>query len=263
MGSLVDALLLDPAPLNFWVAARTDGIKGSGVTPGDPFNGSTADRFDSIMNTLPMNCRVYLGPGTFSTQGYASGVTGGFQPKRGMKIIGSGIGVTKILIAPNPNATNAHYFAFGHDLASGGQPNLMDDLEISDLTIDCRLFAQGGSQAACGAVRIMGNHAKVRRIRAINWGTKNSTNPCFVIAVLTADPGSGVNEVVNSGIEDCIAISPDSNNVGPVIVLHAGRKQKRRRTSRLSGELLTSGTALWIAAANPVWKSARCPWGGV
>jgi hypothetical protein len=37
--SLLDALLLDPHPLNVWIACRTDGIKGSG-TLSDPYDGS-------------------------------------------------------------------------------------------------------------------------------------------------------------------------------------------------------------------------------
>ena len=39
---LTDALLLDPAPFNVWIAARTDGIKGCGTTPGDPFDRAPA-----------------------------------------------------------------------------------------------------------------------------------------------------------------------------------------------------------------------------
>ncbi len=38
--SLIDALLLEPAPLNLWLAWRTDGIKGSG-THSDPYDAST------------------------------------------------------------------------------------------------------------------------------------------------------------------------------------------------------------------------------
>ena len=39
--SLIDALLLDPAPFEVWIACRTDGLKGSG-TASDPYDGSTA-----------------------------------------------------------------------------------------------------------------------------------------------------------------------------------------------------------------------------
>ena len=47
--SLLDALLLDPAPFHIWIAARTDGIKGSG-TLNDPYDAGPAGRFDDIMN---------------------------------------------------------------------------------------------------------------------------------------------------------------------------------------------------------------------
>ena len=36
--SLLDALLLDPAPFDVWVALRSDGIRGRG-TQSDPFAG--------------------------------------------------------------------------------------------------------------------------------------------------------------------------------------------------------------------------------
>ena len=88
--SLLDALLLDPYPLEIWIAYRTDGIKGSG-TASDPYDGSTADRFDARMNELPANTRVHLGPNPrdpfnpqfalpYYTRGYAEGVDGGWQP---------------------------------------------------------------------------------------------------------------------------------------------------------------------------------------
>ena len=36
---LIDALFLDPAPFDVWIAYRTDSIKGSG-TASDPWDGS-------------------------------------------------------------------------------------------------------------------------------------------------------------------------------------------------------------------------------
>ena len=48
--SLLDALLLDPASFNAWIAYRSDGIKGSG-TASDPYDGSTQIRFDGAMQT--------------------------------------------------------------------------------------------------------------------------------------------------------------------------------------------------------------------
>src|SRR6266480_3953398 len=93
--SLLDALLLDPYRINVWIAYRTDGVKGTG-TQNDPYDGSTATKFDAVMNGLFANTRIHFGPGTFQTNGYADGVGGGWQPKAGMKIVGSGVDVTTL-----------------------------------------------------------------------------------------------------------------------------------------------------------------------
>jgi hypothetical protein len=75
--SLFDALLLDPAPFDLFVAARTDGVGGSG-TLNDPYDGSTQAKFDDVMrNKVPTNVpvKVHRGPGTFLTQGYYDGAS--------------------------------------------------------------------------------------------------------------------------------------------------------------------------------------------
>jgi hypothetical protein len=218
--SLLEALLLDPLRMNVWVAARTDGIVGTG-THNDPYDGSTAAKFDSLMSGLSANTCVHLGPGTFQTNGYYDGVvSGGWQPKRAMKITGSGIDVTVLQLTGS--ASNAHYYAIGHQLSVSGQPNLMDFFEISELTIDCNLAGLSGTGVACGAVRVMGNHSKIRHVKAINWGTKVTSRPCFVLATITADPPSGVNSVEDCGIDECLVMNPAAGNQGPANLLHAG-----------------------------------------
>jgi len=224
--SLTDALFLDPHPFEIWFAARTDGAKGSG-TLNDPYNGSTAASFDARMNELPGPTLVHLGPGMFETAGYSDGTSGGWQPKAGMRIIGAGMGATTLTLV-NANATNAQFFAIGHKLTAGNPtaPNPMDFCEVSDLTIDCNLTAQPGTTVACGAVRLMGNHVKVRRVRVKGWGTKTSAKPCFVVAVITGDRSAGTVEFIDAGIEDCIADLPSSSGTaGPITVFHAGGKE--------------------------------------
>lgn len=227
--SLLDALLLDPYRINVWISYRTDGVAGSG-TQNDPWDGSTAAKFDALMNGLSTNTTVHLGPATssnpFQTTGFWSnsdGTTGsGWQPKAGMRIVGSGIDVTslKIMGATDPATGTRHYVAIGHALSS----STLDYFEVSDLTIDCNLALQTGTKFACGAVRAMGNHARARRIKAINWGKKSSGPDCYVIALLTADPPSGVPGVVDTGMEECIAITPGNGIDGPITVFHAGPK---------------------------------------
>lgn len=228
---LTDALLLDPYPFEIWIAQRS-GQKGTG-TLNDPFDGSTADKFDARMKELPGPTLVHLGPGTFETNGYSDDLADPWQIRAGMRIVGSGMNAT-ILKLVNATTANAQYFAIGHRLTTGSPavPNPMDLCEVSDLTIDANL--QSGSSVACGAVRLMGNHVKVQRVRAKNWGTTSSTKPCFVIAVLTADRSSaGMFEAVNAGIDRCVADQPAPYgsavaaylSAPAITVLHVGGKE--------------------------------------
>src|SRR5262245_22499333 len=107
---LLDALLLDPAPFEVWVAVRSDGLKGSGLVT-DPYDGSPG-KFDGVMNLFQSqsNVTIRLGPGEFQTSGY--GGAGGWQARPGMKIVGSGIDVTTLKLLPGTSLV--HYFAIGH-----------------------------------------------------------------------------------------------------------------------------------------------------
>jgi len=134
--ALHDALLLDPAPFEAWIAKRTDGIAGSG-TFNDPWDGSTTTRLDSILSQLPGNApmMIHLGPGTFTTKGYTDDptVTPGWEIKAGLKIVGAGIGVTTLTLAPASPAVPAQFFAVGHRLLTATPTfNPVDLCEVSD-----------------------------------------------------------------------------------------------------------------------------------
>jgi hypothetical protein len=228
--SLTDALFLDPHRdrRDVWIAARTDGIAGSG-TLRDPHNGSTPERFDAVMRSVPPNARVHLAGGTFFTCGYSDEESAdyGWQPKAGQNITGSGIEVTTLQLV-GAGTANAHYFAIGHPVQIDGQFNPLDFLEVADLTIDCNLSGNGAN-LACGAVRLMGNHTRIRGVKAVNWGTKTSARTCHVLAVLVADSflgelGRSIGVAMSDcGIEQCIAVLPgDSPADSTVIALHAG-----------------------------------------
>ena len=89
--SLLDALLLDPAKINVWIAFRTDTIAGTG-TYADPLDGSSATKLDTILNDLAANTRIHFGPGVFQINGLKEDATSSWL-KSGMKIVGSGIDV--------------------------------------------------------------------------------------------------------------------------------------------------------------------------
>src|SRR5205814_9452249 len=112
----------------------------------------------TLMNGLAANTCVHLGPGEFQTAGYYDGLTGsGWQVKTGLRIVGSGIDVTKLKLA-NTTATTQRVYAVGHALSS----STVDFFEVSDLTIDCNFVPTQGTSWTAGAVRVMGNHSRVR-----------------------------------------------------------------------------------------------------
>ena len=99
----------------------------------------------------------------------------------------------------------------------------MDFFEISDLTIDCDLEHQTHDIAA-GAIRIKGNHSRIRRIKAVNWGTRTTSKACYVIASIAADAGATIPGMFDTVIDECIAVEPDSSSLsdGIIAVLHIG-----------------------------------------
>jgi len=191
-------------------------------------------RFDDLMNSLMSGSttamRIHLGPTLgglpFLTRGYADSVAC-WQAKARLKLVGAGIDVTTLRLVGSQVAGNPHFYAIGHALTTGAPavPNLVDYFEVSDVTIDCNQTFPSGNAVACGAVRVMGNHARVLRIKVINYGTNSVTRSCFAIALLTGDRTAGLAEVAGSGIESCLALQPaTSPATGKVTILHAGAK---------------------------------------
>jgi len=68
--SLMDELLLDPYPLDVWIAARTDGVVGSG-SEDDPYDGSTKA-------TPVISVTQIIGAGT-TTASVTTGANHGFS----------------------------------------------------------------------------------------------------------------------------------------------------------------------------------------
>ncbi len=116
--SLLDALLLDPVRIDVWVATRADGVAGTG-TQTDPHDGSTLAKFDALMSGMAPNTCVHLGPGPFETAGFFDGMTSAYwRPKTGMRIVGSGIGVTTLKLVNNA-ASNQRVYAVATPLRKG------------------------------------------------------------------------------------------------------------------------------------------------
>jgi hypothetical protein len=147
--NLSDDCAAKSPPRNFsriFIALRPGSKAGSG-TASDPYDGSTAERFDALLRSRSeanqQNLIVCIGPGTFQTEGtydfvilVAHKTSRGFTLNKNWKIHGAGIGKTVLkLVSFLPNPPNRKHgtgdgvvFSTHDDSASG--------IEISDLSID-------------------------------------------------------------------------------------------------------------------------------
>jgi len=209
--SLLDAFLLDPASLDIWVAARTDDVSGSG-TEDDPYNGADSASFDGIMRALAVPpspaVAVRLGPGIFQTKGYSPSASTTWSPVSGMKILGSGVDVS-VLQLVGASIDNGAYGAI-----SSPYNDYLDSFEAGDFTVDCNVSGQPSQLTACGAVAVVGKHTRLRRLRAINFGTQTGAAECFVLSATEAHPDldSFGLYCFDCWIADCVLEQPGLND---------------------------------------------------
>ena len=213
-------------------------MKAQSFTPpeGNPACVRLTFPFDEVMRHVPERVKICIGPGMFQTRGYAANDARGWQPKTGQKIVGEGIDVTVLQLVGAENA-DQHYHAVGMPITAVGLAAIapLKHFEISDLTIDCNMDNQSGrpdpgyANVACGAVRVLGSHTRISRVKAINWGTKSLKQGSFVLSVIHASgqpSGGDGNPIVTAtdfnGIEDCVAIQPSKNNARETTILHIG-----------------------------------------
>jgi hypothetical protein len=180
------------APMReFFLAIRTDGppdgndmgiipvILGDG-TRENPFDASTARRFNRIisLNKGAAGKVVFrLGPGLFRTTGTDNlGLTASppLVLRSGTRFVGAGMFNTIIRLATIKVPTDPTFRNIGGIVSEG----LQDNIEISDLTIDCDLEHQPStpgldfSRICLGAIFLTGNNNRIRRVRLINFGTR-------------------------------------------------------------------------------------------
>ncbi len=130
-----------------FIANRNDGKPGSG-SPSDAFDGSTAEKFDTVLRNRSESgvtrLIVCIGPGTFYTEGSRDYVLGkghldtahpaGFTVREGWRIHGTGADRTTLRLAdlfadPSTGRYLEGIIIGTHDFDSSG-------VEVSDLTLD-------------------------------------------------------------------------------------------------------------------------------
>lgn len=187
----------------FWISTNIG--SGNLGTSNDPFVCVTASQFDRAMSNLPPNGTVHILAGTYLTHGSPTGYT----MKSGQKVIGSGIDVTVLKLAPNTPDNTA---------VIGCYPG--SDMEVSDLTCDGNYQNQNGAAVTFHGVTLGGTHNAVRRVKVINlakyggnseaWGvvlgqnnvgdsTGNLIEDCIVTDFQGGSPGQGISAISLNG----------------------------------------------------------------
>jgi len=164
----------------FWISTNTTTANLGTIT--DPFDGSTQVKFDAAMGNLPPNSTIHIMAGTYQTYGQAA-----YYLKSGQKILGSGIDVTILQLAPG---TPGSVFTFV--LGGSGTTNL----EISDLTCDCNYTS--GANTYSG-VEVDGTRTAVRRVKVINAAHYGGSSEAWGIGL----NGYSVANSAGNIIEEC------------------------------------------------------------
>ncbi len=165
------------APADFtriFIGVPERGGQQSGTSAKDPLDGTSADKFDTILRTIsegqhpswgaqkniaPENLIVCLTSGTLQTNGQYDWVSGfgrthgstlGFTAGKNWKIHGRGPGKTKLQLAsylPDQFVLNGSPISGGRNVVIGTRSVDSSGIEISDLTVDANhdhLTAPGG-----------------------------------------------------------------------------------------------------------------------
>jgi len=166
---------------------------------------------------------VRLGPGEFLTRGNGGQANPlnppvGWRIRKGWKMIGSGMDTTKLKLVGAQKLNVGLYYAIGTYYYA-----YADHSEVSDLTVNCNLRGtENGIGVATAAVGLLGNHLRIRRVRAIEFGTwqprpQDGVNSpeSFVLAV--GGLADGLTEPTDCRIECCIvekrAEVPGADNI--------------------------------------------------
>jgi hypothetical protein len=186
----------DPTPAQeYWIAVRTDGQPGSG-TEADPYNGSTQQRFDTLMASMPPNTEIHLGPGTFQTD---ISKTWFVQP--GWILEGEGIDVTTIQMVGDASGIN-----WGESCLKSNAAISTDNVTIRDLTCDANwaVISQtadrgvdGEKNIKTGAIALWGSNNLIDHVRSINtYGSRANHQEQFVFLLTGPASGDGTGDVI-------------------------------------------------------------------
>jgi hypothetical protein len=177
-----------------WIAVRLDGRRGSGTST-NPFDGSTQEKFDRVMNAVMPGTHVHILPGVYESKGDE-----GWQPKDNEWIQGSGMGVT---ILRRVGVTGLE-FSRQPAVIGGGDGSQRNHIRVSDLTLDCNAAAIP-SKSISRALGLSCVYAKIENIEAKNFGHYQTGAEMFGFGVASSVPGKHWVEIHNCYLHDYIS----------------------------------------------------------
>ena len=201
-GSLLPAASIGE---DIYLAVRQDGHRGSGSAR-DPFDASTADKYDQLLATYSQNTVFHYAGGTYQTRGwhYRTRKSAGTNCKH----YGSGMDQTVIrLVGANDLTQDGVIFGSDYDATADG-------FEVQNLTLDCNAsgnpkFANG--LGATAAIATNGSNILIRAIKVIGFGTSRVGAECFVVFIY---PGVALSwrSFNNVILDHCVFTGPAQGN---------------------------------------------------
>ena len=163
----------------YWISANTQSTIPAVISvtfpvgsQSNPFDGSTASKFDPLINNLPPYSLIHLCPGTFQTMGNTA-----WGPHDGQRIVGAGMGIT-VLQFPS-NAVVSGVLNIAHII----QPiSPCTNVTISDLTIDCNYPAWILANGTLSGILLCGSRNSIERVECINTAAISGTDKNYLEA---------------------------------------------------------------------------------
>jgi hypothetical protein len=190
---------------NIYLAVRTDGIAGTG-TASDPFDASTAVKYDQLLATYSQNTIFNYAPGTYQTRGwhYRTRRSAGTNCQH----FGAGVDQTVIkLVGASDLTQDGVIFATDYDATADG-------FEVQNLTLDCNVLGNPkftNGLGATAAICTTGSNILIRGIKVIGFGTSRVGAECFPVFIYPG-PALSWRSFDNITIDSCIFTAPASGN---------------------------------------------------
>lgn len=204
LSNLAFATLPALANTDIYLAVRTDGQPGSG-TAADPFDASSAAKFDALLARFTTNITFHYAPGTYQTTGwhYRRVQTAG----PGCLHLGAGADQTVIQLVGATTLPDGVIFGVDYD-------GTCDGFQLQNMTLDVNATNNpiwSGATGALGAVCIQGNNILISGCKIIHFGTSQPGAECFPVFIYPGPVFAG-RTFNNIQIQNCTFTNPATGN---------------------------------------------------